>query len=273
MRYCVSGRQPYSILKKADEVKVQYRDRDRIMDFVERIPNKTIILEVPGNEYDWATWQMYDEKFYEFYIALQDLTYAEEYNNHNIKWYWPYPITSFYELGMILALRPSYLMIGAPLSFDLDKVAALAYADGSANPVPLRMICNNARPAYIPETDKIKDLGICGQWIRPEDAATYASRVQCFEFDAIDLSEEEVLLRIYQENKEWPGNLNIIIKNLNYNVDNRAIPDEFAEARMSCGQKCWSTSHCHLCPSALKFATALRKAHYERGKKIEIDNN
>ena len=41
MRYCVSGRQPYSVLKRADEVKVAFRDRDRIMDFVENINNKS----------------------------------------------------------------------------------------------------------------------------------------------------------------------------------------------------------------------------------------
>ena len=46
MKYCVAGRQPYSVLKKADEVKVQYRDIDRILDFIEKIPDKIVILEV-----------------------------------------------------------------------------------------------------------------------------------------------------------------------------------------------------------------------------------
>ena len=40
MRYCVSGRQPYSVMKRADEIKVAYADRDRIMDFVEKILDK-----------------------------------------------------------------------------------------------------------------------------------------------------------------------------------------------------------------------------------------
>jgi hypothetical protein len=39
-------------LKKADEIKVAYIDRDRILDFVEKIPNSTIILDVPGDESD-----------------------------------------------------------------------------------------------------------------------------------------------------------------------------------------------------------------------------
>lgn len=273
MRYCVSGRQPYSVLKKADEIKVQFIDRDRIMDFIEKIPNKTIILDVPGDEEDWATWSMYDEKFYEFFIALHNLNRAGEFNQHGIKWYWPYPITSFYELGMIVNLHPSYLMIGPPLSFSLDKVLNQSYDDDieeNASPIPLRMIVNSAHPKYLPDNGT---HGVCGQWVRPEDAALYSSRIQCFEFDEVDLNEEEVLLRIYKENQNWPGNLNLLIKRLNFNVDNRAIPDELVERRMNCGQKCWSGSNCHLCVSAFNFADQLRKEHFKRIKSDDIDNN
>ena len=273
MRYCVSGRQPYSVMKKADEIKVAYIDRDRIMDFIEKIPNKTIILDVPGDEAEWNTWTMYSEKFYEFYIALHKLERAKDFNRHNIKWYWPYPITSFYELNMIIKLHPSYLMIGPPLSFDLERVLNCSYDDNSienSSPIPLRMVVNVAHPKYLPDND---EHGICGQWVRPEDSQLYSSRVQCFEFDEVDLQQEATLLHIYKENKEWPGNLNLIIQRLNFNVDNRAIPEELGERRMSCGQRCWSGSRCHLCVSAFKFAEQLRKEHYRRKQKDNIDNN
>ena len=272
MRYCVSGRQPYSIMKKADEIKVAYIDRDRILDFVEKLPDKTIILDVPGNEAEWDTWHMYDEKFYEFYIALHNLSRWQEFNDHNIKWYWPYPITSYYELGMVLALKPSYLMIGPPLSFELDKVAMLAYLEDRADQIPLRMVCNNTCPKYLPKVEG-NNTGICGQWVRPEDAAVYNSRVQCFEFENVDLKQEEVLLHVYKENQNWPGNLNLLIQNLGFNVDNRAIPEELGERRMNCGQRCWSTSSCHLCESALRFAESLRKEKIRRRKEENIDNN
>lgn len=273
MRYCVSGRQPYSVMKRADEIKVSYNDRDRIMDFVEKLPDKTIILDVPGDEADWNTWYMYSEKFNEFYVALHKLERAQEFNDSGIKWYWPYPITSYYELGMVLALEPSYLMIGAPLSFDLDRVVSLAYVEGSATQIPLRMVCNNARPPYLPQPDPIANTSVCGQWVRPEDADAYGARVQCFEFENVDLKQEEVLLHVYKENKNWPGNLNLLIQNLHYNVDNRAIPEEFGENRMSCGQKCWSTSSCRFCPSALRFAENIRKEKLRRSQEENIDNN
>lgn len=274
MRYCVSGRQPYSIMKKADEIKVNYNDRDRIMDFVEKLPDKTIILDVPGDESDWNTWQMYGEKFDEFYIALHNLSRAGEFNQHNVKWYWPYPITSFYELGMIVNLHPSYLMIGPPLSFDLEKTVKKSYDDcrieTDADPIPLRMIVNMAHPEYLPDNGT---HGMCGQWVRPEDADAYAQYVRCFEFDNVDLKQEEVLLHVYKENREWPGNLNLLIQRLNFNVDNRAIPEDLCPARMNCGQKCWSGSGCQLCVRALYFAENIRKEKLRRRQEENIDNN
>ena len=271
MRYCVSGRQPYSILKKADEIKVAYADRDRILDFVEKIPNKTIILDVPGDEADWNTWAMYNDKFDEFYIALHKLSRWQEFADRGIKWYWPYPITSFYELDHIVFMKPAYVMLGPPLSFDLDKVFNQLYMKDSVEQIPVRMVVNMARPSYLPRVWS-GETGICGQWVRPEDAAIYSTRDQCFEFDNVDLKQEEVLLHVYKENQTWPGNLNLLIQELNYNVDNRGIPEELGERRMNCGQRCFSTSGCKLCHTALQFAEALRHEKVRRSQKSEIDN-
>ena len=269
MRFCVNGRQPFSVIKKADEIKFQYSDRDRIMDLVEKFPEKTIILEVPGDEAEWPTWHMYKEKFAEFYIALHNLNRAEEFNSMEIKWYWPYPITSFYELSMVISLKPSYLFIGPPLTFDLDRVATKAYNDNSAEQIPLRMVVDSARPSYLPQNTKYS--GVRGQWVRPEDCNLYATRINCFEFKPNSLRAEECMLDTYR-NQKWPGNLNMLIENLEFDVDNRAIPEELGERRMNCGQRCWSGSACCLCERALKFAEAMRKEKITRAKEANIDN-
>ena len=271
MRFCVNGRQPYSVIKIADEIKFNYVDKDRIFDLIENYSDKTIILDVPGQESDWQSWEMYNEKFAEFYIALHDLNRAAEFNQAGIKWYWPYPITTYYELGMIVDLHPSYLLIGMPLTFDLDKVVSRTYGDKeNATPIPLRMVVNVAHPLYLPTNSM---PGVCGQWVRPEDCQLYSTRIQCFEFDNVDLQQEETLLHIYKENQNWPGNLNLIIQKLNFNIDNRAIPEDLGEKRMVCGQRCWAGSGCHLCVSAFKFADQLRKEHLRRSQKAKIDNN
>ena len=271
MRYCVSGRQPYSVIKRADEIKFQYNDKDRILDLVEKYPDKVVILDVPGYEEDWKLWQMYTEKFTEFHIALHNLNRVAEFNEAGIKWYWPYPITTYYELDMIVNLHPSYVMVGPPLSFDLDQIMSHLYdpCDGT-NQIPLRMVVNVAHPSYLPDNGT---HGICGQWVRPEDADLYSTRVQCFEFENLELSQEETLLHVYKENRNWPGNLSILIQRLNFNVDNRAIPEEIGERRMVCGQRCWRTGTCQLCVRAFQFADQIRKEKIRRNQKDSVDNN
>ena len=68
MRFCVNGRQPYSVIKKAEEIKFDYEDRERIFDLIENYSDKVIILNLSHNqEKEWDTWLMYSEKFAEFH--------------------------------------------------------------------------------------------------------------------------------------------------------------------------------------------------------------
>ena len=92
------------------------------------------------------------------------------------------------------------------------------------------------------------------QEVKEEQKELFISDISMFEFENVDLKQEETLLHVYKENQNWPGNLNLLIQELNFNVDNRAIPEELGERRMTCGQRCWSNSTCHLCHGALKFA-------------------
>ena len=274
MKYCIDGRQPYSVMKKADQIKVRYEDRDRIIDFVEKIPDKEIILElkeVPKVE-DFATWKMYDEKFENFYIASFNLALYDLLNMEGIKWYWPYPITSYYELREVASLDPEFIQLGPPLSFDLENVKKIV------GDIKLRMVCNCARPSYLP--DRLEQPQFFGQFVRPEDVPLYDPYVDAFDFDCSELKKEETLLHIYKENQNWPGNLNLLIDNLNYNVDNRGIPEEFGQGRINCRQRCQSGGACRLCQRTCEFSNALRKEKYRREKEArdleqqtELDNN
>ena len=96
------------------------------------------------------------------------------------------------------------------------------------------MTANIASPIYLPTTGD----GIQGQFIRPEDVILYESYVECLEFEEVNNKQEETLLHVYKENQNWPGNLNILIQRLNFNVDNRAISEEWGPARIKCKQRC-----------------------------------
>lgn len=249
MKYCMSGRQPFSVLKKADEIKVQFKDYQRILDFIEKIPDKTVILDVPkGETIDVNFCQMVHEKM-NFVIAVEDLYYANIVRDCGFKWYWSYPVTSYYELNTIAAMNPEYILLGPPLCFDLEAVRKKTNAI-------LRLIANVADVGYLP-----RENGIYGPWIRPEDVELYEEYVSVLEFRETDLSKEQTLLHIYQDNKMWPGNLNLLLMGFGVNVDNRALPEEIGSLRMKCGQRCMSRGTCNFCYTAVQFAEALRKAH------------
>ena len=116
------------------------------------------------------------------------------------------------------------------------------------------MVPNQAYDKYIRRFN-----GVHGQWIRPEDTEAYEPYITTFEFVAEDLSRERTLHHVYADKKEWPGNLNLLITNLDYNVDNRGIPVGLVHSRLNCGQRCEATGTCHLCDRALMFVNSVDK--------------
>lgn len=259
MKYCVSGRQGRAVLAKADEIEMEYKDRERLLDYTTQFNDKAFIVKIPKEEenIDWLVLKALAEKFSDFYIALGDLNRVNELKTYGLKYYWSYPIVTWEELDAIVELEPDYLFLGAPLSFSLEKVK-IRYN------IPIRLCVNLAYNAYIPRKN-----GITGSWIRPEDIEVYEQWVDSIVFSTDDLGKESTLLDIYKFNKVWPGNLNLLITNLNYNIDNRAIPEEFGKIRANCGQRCKEKQNCHFCDIAFDFATDIRKKHY-RDKKKEL---
>ena len=95
--------------------------------------------------------------------------------------------------------------------------------------------------------------GICGTYVRPEDVDIYAEYIDHMEFNTQDKKKELTLLQIYKFDKNWPGNLNILLDNLKENVDNRAFREDFALYRLNCRQLCQRDSRCHHCNLAFSF--------------------
>lgn len=231
-------------LKKADEIKVAYRDRKSIPDLAMDYPEATIILHYKGegSREDWEEYRRYSILCKEnFIVALNDLSYVEDCKYYGLKYYYAYPITSFYDLRAMKKLGCEYALIDAPITHCLEEAAAVG--------IPLRMVPNVAYYAFIP-----RDEGVCGGWFRPEDVDAYAPYIQAIEFEDCDQRKEQALYRLYMEEKAWSGDLNMVISNLNYPATNRMIPPRFAEARLTCAQACQQYSHCKLCYRYLNLA-------------------
>ena len=116
--------------------------------------------------------------------------------------------------------------------------------------VPIRLIPNICSDGLLP-----RENGIFGQWVRPEDLSLYEDYVSVVEFNETDIQREQALYRIYHDDKAWPGEMKIIVKDFNYPCLNRLIPPtELTEARLNCGQRCQEGGRCRLCQRYIDLA-------------------
>ena len=246
------------MLSKADEIKIDYKNRNELFDYIENYPGKRLILDIPvehTDDFDIVEYKKMS-KIADLVLCVYDVKAGRQCAAAGIKWYWGYPINSWYELDSIIAYEPCYIFLIAPLSMDLYKVSRKTN-------IPIRLCPNLAYDSYIPRED-----GICGQWIRPEDVDVYEDYAEVFDFWTTEPRKEVVLFKTYAEDKTWPGNLNLLIDNLHFDIDNRTISSELAAVRAVCGQKCMTgSSACELCINAFKYSANVRHRHYSSKRK------
>lgn len=224
---------------------IDYIDINVLYDLIELYPNKKFVIRIPrGEEIIWDELMVFNTKC-NLTLAIEDLHIAKQCKHDRFKFFWAYPITSYYELQGVLKLGVSEVLLGAPLYFDLTLK--------DLKDVKVRLIANLCYDDYIP-----RENGIYGTYVRPDDVKAYEPYVDTLEFRTDGLTQEATLLEIYKRG-EWKGNLNLVLTNLNCDVDNRAIPDEFADARIQCRQSCMRTGGCHFCETAIKFSKTLSK--------------
>ena len=243
MKFCLNARQTNSYLEKADEIKVDFKDRNSIPELTEKYPGKIIILmqyvddELNGD--DLATWKILTKDH--FMVCLSNLAYVEDMKRLEIPWYWGFPVSSYYVLRALKELGACYVRLDAPLFFDLPNVKKLG--------VPIRMVPNIAYNDGIERVD-----GVCGTWVRPEDIDAYAEYVDAVEFEDCDQKKEQAMYRIYAEDKSWPSDLGLLITNLNHAGTNRMIGSDYSLRRINCGQRCQEGNGCTICYRLLYLA-------------------
>ena len=124
MKVCLSSRQAGSYLVHADEIKVQYRDRAVIPELAEKYPKATIILRQDIKEpIDFNECEKYKILTRDkLMICLSDLSVANECKRHEIPFYWGWRVQTYSQLNSLKFLGVSYVLLDAPLFFELDKV-------------------------------------------------------------------------------------------------------------------------------------------------------
>lgn len=245
MKYCLRNRQIAEYLKKADEIKMEYRDYKSIPDIFEKYPEKNIIVQIKYyDEPDWSELELYKRMCPDTFICcISSYEQAEICKDLGIKFYYGFPIETYYELRRWINFGVCYVRLGAPLFFDLPEVAKII------GQVQIRAVAN---VAY--ETLWGEDTGIHGTWIRPEDVDVYESYISVIEFEDCDNRKEQALYRIYAEQKNWPGPMTMIISNIKTDAENRMVSPKLAEKRISCEHRCERKGNCQFCYLTLKLA-------------------
>ncbi len=259
MKLCVSARQDYQYLDWAQEIIFEYRDHKAIPDFIEKYPDRMIIVTYfigydNKEEIDWNQLISYNYlNNGNFLLAINSINLIQKCKDHGIKFYLAYPITSYDELTAALAMGSYYVRLGAPLFFDMDNI------ERNFPKARIRLIPNIAYDDLYEHQN-----GIPGTWIRPEDIMMYDEYADVIEFNDADIRKEQALIRIYWEQRVWSGDLQMIITNLNYPGVNRMIPSEVTEKRLNCQQRCVSRHSCRICQRALDLANPDRLEPYRQ---------
>jgi len=97
-------------------------------------------------------------------------------------------------------------------------------------------------------------------FIRPEDTDLYEEYVDTFEIFRND-DRASVVLSIYKQ-KQWLGNLNMLIIGFKDELDNTTIAPHFGQIRLNCNKMCLEDK-CFICPEITKLAEGFKKANLE----------
>lgn len=238
MRFCLKHYNS-KYLADADEIYIHsLKVEEKLLDLVEKYPNATFVID-DGEDIERIKRYKILTKG-KLIIKLGDFSLLQGLKDNNIPFFYAMPITTYAQYQALKDIGVESFVIDSPLFnnihfFDNDKV---------------RIALNISYYAEIPRKN-----GIIGSWVRPEDIDVFGDNVIGY-FENCDAKKEEALYRVYS-NREWLGDLNTLITNLDYNVENVLIPPELIDFRLNCRQRCLDGGGCHLCHRY--FAIANRK--------------
>ena len=250
MKLCVSAEMPTGWLEKAQQIKFN----DTNLHSVGKMPKDKEYIYNPGAQglFKEQIVDLVNSLKSNLIICASTMEQALYCKENDIRFYFKHYITSYDELNTVIALGAEYALVGAPLFFEMKNLKRFN--------IKIRAIPNLA---YF--DGYIRENGVLGTWIRPEDLELYDKYVDTIEFFAETANKEELLAQIYLEKKEWLGAMSNIIHNFgNVNAFNNMFDEDVAKRRLNCGQRCQRTGTCHSCYWALNLADPEKLKHYDK---------
>lgn len=236
----------WSSVKEADE---QSQLKIQILNFAKKYKDKAIIIEFDFlDESDIPFLKKIYNQNSNCTISIPFNSYYNKYlcpvlKNNNIHFMFSDIVTCWRDFRIFLKEKPSQILIGNELCFNLPTIHKIA----AENDCLIRVI-----PNFVPRNAAISPFQEF--FLAPEDLDILQDTIDVVEI--IRYTEDSKgnlintslpLIHIYKIDKQWMGNLNEIITNLDESIPNQGIiRPNFAERRSTCKQKCLYNK-CNFC--------------------------
>lgn len=236
------------LLDKADEIMIKYTEKDpELINFVQKYrEDQVIVAQVADFDVDiYDNLEIFSAAF-KAHRAFKILVSKDQEWSHlkmaDIPFFFIEGASTPAEMWQYADAEVCDMYIVGDLCFNITRVSDYLHK----NNINIRVYPNICQ-GELPDSPN-------GFFIRPNDMGIYDQYIDIVEF-AGPLDKQRVLYEIYRD-QDWLGDLNDLILNLNYSVDNRSLLPCFAPCRLDCRKKCLF-DECNECEIMFRTANAL----------------
>lgn len=244
MKYAISYYKSFRHFDKIDEIIFKYTDKNvNLLEVLEKIsPEQRLIIDVTER----STFATEFELFHNLWrrhnnmsikVSMEQREILPDLYEEHLPFFFEEFVDTWDKLVSMTGLGVTDVYIVSDLCFDLKNVSIYC----KKHNVKIRVFPNIAQTSALISTqiDSITQF-----FIRPEDIEIYEEYIDICEFFG-DLDRQSVLYEIYTKGK-WLGDLQHLILNFKYSLQNQTIAPIFANTRLSCNKKC-NQGKCNIC--------------------------
>jgi len=188
-------------------------------------------------------------------VSTKAFSQLREMLHRNIPAYLDFPVTDWETFSNLADWGVTDILIDGPLGFQMEQLSK------RKENIKIRVRPHASVNASLSMDDNENSF-----FIRPEDIDTYSPFVDIIEIFCENKETEETVFNIYKR-KSFNSDLSLLIKQLNYSVNNPLIMPDFVQYRLNCGQVCKrSPGRCQMCKNVLDMTNFVVKAFKDTKK-------
>ena len=257
MKFCLSSRQPESVLRQADEIRVTTKDQKQIYDLLDKYTTPIIYNYSSENPIDKNLLILGKDRIQ---LCILDPSDLEEAIKTDFPYFFATPCKTVDEARALWSLGATQIMPDAPLSHQLSQLKLLR--------IPVRY-----NPAYAHLDNIPRANGISGNWFLPQQMPQYELYISTIDFGSQPLRREETLFNLYKS-QYYGGEIHRLIPDIETPVTADILQPNHLSYRIDCAQECvYPRGKCRICYNLLQIEYELQmKNRLDEFLKIENEN-